>query len=225
MTLGTVFKPAGSAPLLKFAGARLPRETFQALRSAEEVLREAEAEAQGIRQRATEAAEEQRQQAHAQGLAQGRAEGLAAVLGTLEAERCLRQSLVQQLADVVGLCIQSLLGEMGAAEVLRQRALHLLSTAATSQAATSGATLYVCPDQLALAQSVVTAARAEGADPHSAALAGLKVVADPNRAPDDLLLETRLGFIESSLSLTLEQTRALLQQALSSSMKQLGALA
>jgi hypothetical protein len=51
---------------------------------------------------------------------------------------------------------------------------------------------------------------------------GLKVVADDRRAPDSLLLETRVGFIDSNLVLTLQGARHLVQQALAHAMQALG---
>ena len=234
MSLGLLFKSkdsralsgegAGPGASLLFSGERLPRDTFQAMRLADSVLREAEIAAHELRARTAATLHAQTQDARAQGFAQGKAEGLAAVLGTLEVEHRMRQWLSEQLAEVVEQCVRSLLGELGEPALMRSRILHLLSLEAAQASGASRVTLHVHPAQAALIQSVVdeliqAPSEAPPSEPtHSAAsqgsFAGLKVEMDPRRAVDSLLLETRTGFIESDLELTLQQTKDLLRQAL-----------
>lgn len=241
---------AAAAPQLLFSGARLPRDTFQLMRMADNVLREAEAEAKTLREQSAAILQAQKRQAQAEGFAQGRAEGMASVLGTLEVERCLRDLLSNRLADVVEHCLRGLLGDLDGKHLLRQRVLQLLRMAGEQPAPTSsasvgissgeggtsrlgGATLHVSPTQLALVQAVVAQLKAEAAQAHRGlglsdvpgSVANLQVVIDPQRAPDSLLLETRFAFIDSSLELTLQEARALLQQSLSHAMQQLESLA
>lgn len=219
MSLGVLYKAAspGAGPTLLFDGERLPREVFGALSLADSVLREAEAAAAQLRAQTSEILNTQRREAHAQGLAQGRAEGMVAVLGTLEVERRMRELLASRLADVVEHCVRSVLGELGPQALLRQRVLHLVRTAATPGVAT----LYVCPEQLVQAQAAV----AELAETVGGDVAGMLVVSDAGCAPDALRLETKVGFVEASLELTLQDTRDIVVRALTHASQQLEASA
>ena len=209
----------GQGSSLLFSGERLPRDTFQAMRLADNVLREAEAAADELRARTAATLQAQTQDARAQGFALGKAEGLAAVLGTLEVEQRMRQWLSEQLAEVVEQCVRSLLGELGEPALMRSRILHLLSLGAAQASGAGQVTLHVHPAQAMLVQSVVDgliqapSEPAQGAESQGS-FAGLIVEPDPHRAVDSLLLETRTGFIESDLELTLQQTKSLLLQAL-----------
>jgi flagellar biosynthesis/type III secretory pathway protein FliH len=194
---------------------------------ADDVLREAQAAAAQLREQTIAMLDAQLRQAQAQGFAQGHAQAMTHVLGTLEVERRLRELLSHRLADVVEHCLRGLLGEFGEHGLMRQRVLHLLHTAgsslgaaraASTDAGIGPATLYVCPEQLPLAQQVVN----ELNQGLSGSIAGLKVVADDRRAPDSLLLETRVGFIESNITLTLQEMRSLLQQSLDHATQALG---
>ncbi len=219
---------AGQTQALMFSGARIPRGTFKVLSLADDVLREAEAAADQIRMQASAVVEQQRQEAHALGFAQGRTQAVAVVLGTLEVERRLRELLSHRLADIVEHCVRNLLGDIGEPRLMRQRILHLLATAGTQAMPMVAAgtqdpglgtvTLYVCPEQAPLAQQMV-AELSQGA---SGVIAGLVVVADPRRAPDSLLLETRVSFLDSDLTLSLQETRALVQDALTHALTVLG---
>lgn len=219
MSLGVLYKAAnpGAGLSLLFDGERIPREAFGALRLADSVLREAEAAAAQVREQATEILDLEKLEAHAQGLAQGRAEGMAAVLGTLEVERRMRELLASRLADVVEHCVRNVLGELGPQALLRQRVLHLVRTAATPGAAT----LYVGPEQFALAQAAV----AELAETIGGDVAALVVVSDAHCAVDALRLETKVGFVEASLALTLQDTRDIVARALAHASQQLEASA
>jgi flagellar biosynthesis/type III secretory pathway protein FliH len=221
-------QPGDTAQLL-FSGARIPCDTFQAMRLADDVLREAHAAASQVRQQAVAMRDAQLRQAHAQGFAQGRAQAMIYVLGTLEVERRLRDLLTHRLADLVEHCVRSVLGEFGQPGLMRQRVLHLLRTAgsppdvlrAPSTAAGIGsATLYVCSEQLPLVQKVAT----EMSHGMAGNIAGLIVVADDSRAPDSLLLETRVGFVESNITLALHEMRNLVQQSLDHATQALGEL-
>lgn len=217
MSLGVLYKAASpdAVPTLLFDGARLPREAFSALSLADTVLREAEVAAAQLREQTAEILKLQRLEAHAQGLAQGRAEGMTAVLGTLDVERRMRELLANRLADVVEHCVRSMLGELGPQTLLRQRVLHLVRTAATPCAAT----LYVGPEQFIQAQAAV----AELAETIGGDVAALVVVSDAHCAVDALRLETKVGFVEASLELTLQETRDIVVRALACASTQLEA--
>lgn len=233
MSMGILYKSElpGSAPTLQFASPRIPRETFQALRQADEIVREAEMAATRLREQTAAMLGAQRQQARQEGFARGRSEALAGVLGTLEVERRLRELLSHRLADIVEHCVRSLVGELGEAELLRRRILHLLRTGGAavsdgadtdksggSEALARGATLYLHPDVLPQVRSLLATSTPDGA-----ALADLVLVADDRRPREALLLEMRSGFVESDLTLTLQDARTLVQQAAQQAAHLLGA--
>ena len=209
MSLGILFKvqtpdamPGTSAQLM-FGGSRIPRGTFQVMRQADEVLREAQAAASQLRVQSAAALASRHEQAREEGFAQGQAQGMAAVLGTLEVERRLRELLSHRLAGVVEHCVRGVLGDLGDSRLLRERVLHLLrasgaglSAVDSDEAARDALTLHVCPAQLSMAQEVV-AELERGHEGRSPSM--LTVVADKRRSPDALLLETRMGFVESDL--------------------------
>lgn len=228
MSLGTLYRAElpGVAPTLQFGGPRIPRETFQALRQADDILREAEAAAAKLREQTAALLGAQRQQARNEGFARGRSEALAGVLGTLEVERRLRELLSHRLADIVEHCVRSLVGELGEAELTRRRILHLLRSGGAdaadgdkgSNSEGRGATLYLHPELLAQVRALVAAAPSDGAT-----LADLVLVADERRPREALLLELRTGFIESDFTLTLQDARLLVQQAVQQATQLLGA--
>lgn len=224
--------PSGQTELL-FSGARIPRETLQAMHLADNVVRETEAAMAQLQAHGRAAVEAQTQQGFAQGYQQGHARATISVLGTLEMERRLRDLLSHRLADIVEHALRSLLGEIGEPQLMRQRITHLLASAGTGTAgpaistptaagsppASLGtATLYVGPEQYALAQKIV----AEFSQGGSGNIAGLTVVLDERRAPDALLLETKVCFVDSNLTLTLEDMRNMVRYALAHALQVLG---
>jgi type III secretion system HrpE/YscL family protein len=217
MSLAVLFK-SQSTGTLALGGTLIPKNTYQALRLADDVVQQAQAVAAQLHEKTTAAAQQQMQQAQAQGFAAGQALGLAQVLGTLQAEHQLRQLLSHRLADLVEQCTRSLLGEFTSAELLRQRVLHLLRAANSGNTRNtnnplSGATLRVCPEQFTQAKEVVSALVQTNT---------LNVVADERQAYDALLLETKVGFVHSNLELSLLETRNLVRQALAQALQFLG---
>jgi flagellar biosynthesis/type III secretory pathway protein FliH len=235
MNLGVLYKitsPAvevapGNTTELMFGGALIPKATLESMSLAENVLREAQTAAAQLREQTAKVLQTQivqaQAQAQAQGLAQGKAQGLASVLGTLEVERCLRELLSQRLAGIVEHCVRNLIGELGSAEFTRQRVMHLLRTASDSSARVSGATLYVNPEEVAQAQAIATSL--SQTPTQNGDITTLNVVADANRAVDSLLLETKMGFIDSNLTLTLKEAEQLVQKALSYALGTMGSKA
>ncbi len=229
--------PAGQTELM-FSGTRIPRETLRAMNLADNIVKEAEAAAAQLREHGQATVEAQKRLGYSHGFAQGHARAFVAVLGTMEIERRLRELLSHRLADIVEHCLRSLLGDMGESQLMRQRITHLLASAGASAgagtpaaapgapAAPAGsvpaplgsATLYVGPEQFTLAQRIV-AEFSHGAPGH---IAGLNVVLDERRAPDALLLETKVCFIDSNLTLTLQEMRSMVQYALAHALQVMG---
>ena len=196
------------------SGRHIERGAFQVLLSADRVLDEADVAAQALRDDMDRMVQAQLAEAHAIGLREGRADGTLAVLGTLEVERRLRELLASRIADVVEQCVRNVLGDMGPVEVFQRRVRQLVRSGATGGAAT----LHVCPAQAHLAQAIVD----EQAQVAGGALNWLTVFSDDHCARDSLVLETRVGFVDSSIELTLSAARDIISRAVARATSQLG---
>jgi type III secretion system HrpE/YscL family protein len=193
---------------------RIERSRFETLKSASAVLQAAHAAADQLRAESEQVLAAQAMQAREAGFAKGEADAMVAVMGTLETERRLRQLLADRMADVVEQCVRSLLGDMGNTEVFQQRVRQLLRNNPQG----SRATLHVCPAQAHLAHAVI----AEQASMAGGELAWLTVHSDEQCAPDALVLETRVGFIDASVDLTLAQARDVISRAVQGAAARMG---
>lgn len=196
------------------SGRRIERAAFQVLVSADRLLDEAAVAARALRDDVDQLVQAQRAEAHETGLREGRADGMLAVLGTLEVERRLRELLASRIADVVEQCVRNVLGDLGPVEVFQRRVRQLLRSGATGGAAT----LHVCPAQAHLAQAIVD----EQAQVAGGELNWLTVFSDDHCARDSLVLETRVGFVDSSVELTLNAARDIISRAVVRATSQLG---
>lgn len=203
-----------NASTMLLSGRRIERAAFEVLVSADRLLDEAAGAARELRDDVDRLVQEQRSAAHEIGLREGRADGVLAVLGTLEVERRLRELLASRIADVVEQCVRNLLGDIGPTEVFQRRVRQLLRSAAAGGAAT----LHVCPAQAHLAQAIVD----EQAQVAGAELNWLTVFSDDHCARDSLVLETRVGFVDSSIELTLSATRDIISRAVVRATSELG---
>lgn len=191
--------------MLAFSGGRIERTAFNCLKLGDEVLQEAQSIAKVLREESEAEIAAESAAANERGFTQGLSDGIVAVLGTLEMERCLRELLAERMADVVEQCVRSMLGEIGNTEVFKQRVRHLLR----SNPAGASATLHVCPSQAHLAQGVI----AEQAALAGGDLSWLSVYSDDHCNVDALVLETRVGFVDASIDLTLAGARDIISRA------------
>ncbi len=201
-------------PSILARASRIERSRFETLKSASQVLQVAHDAAQRLREESEEVLAAQAARAREEGHAQGMADAMVAVMGTLETERRLRQLLADRMADVVEQCVRSLLGEIGNTDVFQQRVRHLLR----SNPQGSRATLHVFPAQAHLAHAVI----AEQASAAGGELAWLTVHSDEQCAPDALVLETRVGFIDASIELTLANARDVISRAVQGAAARMG---
>lgn len=200
---------------LALAGTRIERQVFKVLGSAQALWTEADAAVTRQQQQAQAEAVHLRQQAWEQGYAEGRVDGVTSVLGSLEMERRARALLFERLVELVEQCVRSMLGSLGDAELFRQRVQHLVR----NHRAAGSARLRVCPSQAHWALAAV----AELIPVADGELPWLSVVVDDECAPDALVLETRVGFVDASVVLTLEGARRVIEAALQRAEQGLGA--
>lgn len=212
MTLAVFHRSPGTDMLL--GGTHIQRGAFAVLCDADNVLSHAQQAAQALQDDTERLLEVQRDMAFQTGLAEGRTAGTLAVLGSLEVERRLRELLAARIADVVEQCLRSVLGDMGEVAVFQRRVRQLLRTVNPA----GGATLHVCPSQAHLAQAVID----EQAQAAGAPLSWLSLMSDDHCRPDALVLETRVGFVDSSIELTLAGARDIIASAVQRAASQLG---
>jgi type III secretion system HrpE/YscL family protein len=213
MSLLVLHRVDGDAAIAVRA-SRIERSRFETLKSASAVLQAAHDAAASLREESEQLLAEQEAQAREEGFSKGLADAMVAVMGTLDTERRLRQLLADRMADVVEQCVRSLLGDIGATEVFQQRVRHLLRNNPQG----SRATLHVCPSQAHLAHAVI----AEQAAAAGGELAWLAVHSDDQCAPDALVLETRVGFIDASIDLTLANARDVISRAVQGAAARMG---
>jgi type III secretion system HrpE/YscL family protein len=212
MTLAVFHRSPGTHMLL--SGTHIQRAAFAVLCDADQVLSHAQQAAQTLHDDTERLVQAQRDMAFQAGLAEGRTAGTLAVLGSLEVERRLRELLASRIADVVEQCLRSVLGDMGEATVFQRRVRQLLRNVNPA----GGATLHVCPAQAHLAQAVID----EQGEAAGAPLRWLSVMSDDHCQPDALVLETRVGFVDSSIELTLAGAREIISAAVQRAASQLG---
>jgi type III secretion system HrpE/YscL family protein len=192
--------------VLAVAGARIDRNAFRLLGSAEALWAEAADSAARMRQVAEVDAALLREQGRQQGFEQGRAEGLACVLGALEIERGMRALLADRIVALVEHCVRNVLGSFDDIELFRLRIRQLVKTSRLA----GGARLRVCPSQAHLAAAAV----AELVPSSGGEAPWLSVVPDASCEADALVLETSVGFVDASLELTLEGVRDILRRSM-----------
>ena len=193
MSLGVLH--LANAESLLLSGPRIPRDVFRQLKGCEDLLHTAQTAAAAITQAAEASATQVHAQAHQQGFDRGRSDGVVAVLSTLEVERRLRDLLSERLTGLVEHCVRSILADFGPDEVFRRRVLQLIRAGAPG----GKSTLHVCPAQAGAVHKLLAqqALPSGGSD-----FSWLTVLSDEACAPDTLVLETQVGFIDASLEVT-----------------------
>jgi type III secretion system HrpE/YscL family protein len=200
--------------IITASATRIERGRFDALQTAGGVLRAAQLAATALREDSEQLLAAREEEAREAGYAQGVSDAMVAVMGTLDTERRLRQLLADRMADVVEQCVRGMLGDIGPREVFQQRVRHLLR----NSPAGSNATLHVCPAKAHLAQAVV----AEMAAAAGGELSWLSIYSDEQCGPDTLVLETRVGFVDASIDLSLASARELISRAVQGAASRLG---
>jgi len=190
---------------LWLASEHVRAHEFRTIKQADGVLHAAQELAQRMLEAQQHELQTQLAQARRDGFDRGRREGMAAVLGTLALERRMRELFASRMADIIEQCMKHMLGDIGAAELFRQRVLHLLM-----QADRTAVMLHVSPAQAHWAHAAVQPLADASGD-----LSWLVILTDSRLAPDSMVLETRTGFVDASIELSLAGMRELVAEAVS----------
>lgn len=195
-------------------GQRIARGAFATITEAEHLVRDASIEANRLREVSVAQIAAESAAAYDEGFVRGREEGMGEILGILLAEHRLHQLLSDRLTDLVEQCVRSMIGEMDAGEVFSARVRHLIKGMSTSGVTS----LHVAPTQLRAALDVIDQeSAASGAD-----FSWLLIEADEQCPQDALLLETQAGYIDASITITMDGLRSVMRRAVLRATQRLG---
>ena len=161
------------------------------VRTAEEIIATAEAEAARIREEAKVAFEEEKKKGYEKGLAAGKLEISMQKLELLDSSVAFMESVEDKMADVVLKALRSCVVEIGDKEMVVQIVRKTMNAVIRTQ---RQVTLKVAPEMV----DVVRARAAELKSSYST-IETLDVVEDPRLKGTACLLETEAGVAEASV--------------------------
>ena len=160
------------------------------VRSAEEIISTAEAEAARIREEAKAAFEEEKKKGYAKGLADGKLEISMQKLDLLDSSVSFMESVEDKMADVVLKALRSCVVEIGDKEMVIQIVRKTMNAVIRTQ---RQVTLKVAPEMVEVVRARVAELKAA-----YTTLETLDVVEDPRHKGTACLLETEAGVAEAS---------------------------
>ena len=160
------------------------------VRSAEEIISTAEAEAARIREEAKAAFEEEKKKGYAKGLADGKLEISMQKLDLLDSSVSFMESVEDKMADVVLKALRSCVVEIGDKEMVIQIVRKTMNAVIRTQ---RQVTLKVAPEMVEVVRARVAELKAA-----YTTIETLDVVEDPRLKGTACLLETEAGVAEAS---------------------------
>ena len=160
------------------------------VRSAEEIISTAEAEAARIREEAKAAFEEEKKKGYAKGLADGKLEISMQKLDLLDSSVSFMESVEDKMADVVLKALRSCVVEIGDKEMVMQIVRKTMNAVIRTQ---RQVTLKVAPEMVEVVRARVAELKAA-----YTTIETLDVVEDPRLKGTACLLETEAGVAEAS---------------------------
>ena len=160
------------------------------VRSAEEIISTAEAEAARIREEAKAAFEEEKKKGYAKGLADGKLEISMQKLDMLDSSVAFMESVEDKMADVVLKALRSCVVEIGDKEMVLQIVRKTMNAVIRTQ---RQVTLKVAPEMVEVVRARVAELKAA-----YSTIETLDVVEDPRLKGTACVLETEAGVAEAS---------------------------
>ena len=160
------------------------------VRSAEEIISTAEAEAARIREEAKAAFEEEKKKGYAKGLADGKLEISMQKLDMLDSSVAFMESVEDKMADVVLKALRSCVVEIGDKEMVIQIVRKTMNAVIRTQ---RQVTLKVAPEMVEVVRARVAELKAA-----YSTIETLDVVEDPRLKGTACVLETEAGVAEAS---------------------------
>ena len=160
------------------------------VKSAAEIIAEAEAEAARIREEAKTAFEEEKKRGYEKGLADGKMEIAMQKLDLLDSSVAFMESVEDKMADVVLKALRSCVVEIGDKEMVIQIVRKTMNAVIRTQ---RQVTLKVAPEMVEVVRARVAELKAA-----YTTIETLDVVEDPRLKGTACLLETEAGVAEAS---------------------------
>ena len=171
---------------------RLVKATEMAtVRSAEEIIAAAEADAARIREEAKAAFEEEKKRGYDKGLADGKMEIAMQKLDLLDSSVAFMEGVEQKMADVVMKALKSFVVEVGDREMVVNIVRKTLNAVIRTQ---RHVTLKVAPEMVAAVKERVSALRVDYPTVET-----FDVVEDPRLKGPACILETEAGVADASV--------------------------
>ena len=179
------------------------------VRSAEEILAAAEAEAARIREEAKAAFAEEKKRGYEKGLADGKMEIAMQKLDLVDSSVKFMESVEGKMADIVMKALKSCVVEIGDKEMVFQIVRKTMKAVIRTQ---RQVTLKVAPEMVESVKERVAALRAE-----YPTIESLDVVEDPRLKGPACILETEAGVADASVDTQLAAIEKSLQRHISAS--------
>ncbi len=179
------------------------------VRSAEEIIAAAEAEAARIREEAKAAFAEEKKRGYEKGLADGKMEIAMQKLDLVDSSVKFMESVEGKMADIVMKALKSCVVEIGDKEMVFQIVRKTMKAVIRTQ---RQVTLKVAPEMVESVKERVAALRAE-----YPTIESLDVVEDPRLKGPACILETEAGVADASVDTQLAAIEKSLQRHISAS--------
>ena len=179
------------------------------VRSAEEILAAAEAEAARIREEAKSAFAEEKKRGYEKGLADGKMEIAMQKLDLVDSSVKFMESVEGKMADIVMKALKSCVVEIGDKEMVVQIVRKTMKAVIRTQ---RQVTLKVAPEMVESVKERVAALRAE-----YPTIESLDVVEDPRLKGPACILETEAGVADASVDTQLAAIEKSLHRHISAS--------
>ena len=179
------------------------------VRTADEIIAAAEAEAARIREEAKAAFEEEKKRGYEKGLADGKMEIAMQKLDLVDSSVKFMESVEGKMADIVMKALKSCVVEIGDKEMVVQIVRKTMKAVIRTQ---RQVTLKVAPEMVESVKERVAALRAE-----YPTIESLDVVEDPRLKGPACILETEAGVADASVDTQLAAIEKSLQRHISAS--------
>ena len=177
------------------------------IRTADEIIAAAEAEATRIREEAKVAFEEEKKRGYDKGLAEGKMEIAMQKLDLVDSSVKFMESVEGKMADIVMKALKSCVMEIGDSEMIVQIVRKTMRAVIRTQ---RQVTVKVAPEMTAAVKARVDALRAE-----YPTIETLDVVEDPRLKGPACILETEAGVADASVDTQLAAIEKSIQRHLS----------
>ncbi|MEM1303731.1 MAG: HrpE/YscL family type III secretion apparatus protein [Planctomycetota bacterium] len=189
-------------------GKRIPAALFQAHVRGQDIIAEAERQAEEIRKLAERERQQQREEGYAEGLREGRLEMAERMVDSVSKSVDYFSGLEEQMTEIVMKALRKILGEMDD----KERVLQVVRSALGVARNQTNVTLRVPPSEAEVARSRLD----EIMQPYPG-IRFLEITAESRLKPGECILETELGVVDAGLETQLAAIENSLRKSFASS--------